>query len=632
MRAPLATVPDRAVQRPRDRRPVAFVAWGSIAGRSAEIAEAVGGEARCFFPMGAARRPPVLLRYLLSAAATVWFLGRLRPALVVVTNPPVPAAWFTSVVARLLGAAVVLDSHPGGFGAQGDRVSALFQQVHRRLVRQAAGVMVTDEAWCERVRAWGGTPLLVHEAPGRWDEPSPSPSRSTSPSGSASPRDIEPPTGLRLLVVGNFGRDEPAAALVEAGRRLPECELLLTGEPARCPPELRASLPPNVRLVGYLEPERYREAVAACDAVVTLTTEPTSVMRAAYEAVYARRPLVLSDWPVARALFPHAVHAPNDAAGLVSAIERLRSGYGRYAAHCEIARAEQLARWESQLAGLLELVAAALHRRADRGTSLRSPAVTLDALSEQAAVRRIVGRAARGRGGRVANVNVDILRVALDDPLLRQALEECDLVLADGMPIVWAARLQGLPVPERVAASEMIWPTCEEAARQGVGVLLLGGSPGTAAAAAAALDARITGLEIGHLCPPFGFEQSDREMDLVVRTIAERRPGVVFCGFGAPKQEKLMGVLARRFPAVWFVACGGTFSMVSGDLPPAPRWMRASALEWLHRLRLEPRRLFGRYILKDLPFVPRLFAASVAVRLGLPGARLIGVRPPISVV
>jgi exopolysaccharide biosynthesis WecB/TagA/CpsF family protein len=588
---------------PRGARSVAFIAWGAVAGRSAEIAAALGGESRCFFPIAAGRRPPAPVRYVLCAAATALYLLRRRPRVVVVTNPPVPAAWFTSVCAWLLGAAVVLDSHPGGFGAQGDRLSARLQPVHRRLVRRAAGVMVTDEEWCRRVRAWGGRPIVIHEAPT---------GGSGEPAGATTLRPGRRER-LRVLVVGNFGRDEPTAAVMDAARQLGGCDFLVTGDPSKCPPELVSATPSNVEMVGFLDPPRYLAALQGCDAVMTLTTEPTSVMRAAYEAVYAERPVIVSDWPVARTFFPYALHAPNDTFGLVAAVEKLQSDYHHFAGLAGVARREQLARWERQLQDLTRVVERA-GARAPGGREHRG--VVLDDLDTGEAVRHIVASAGRGRGGRVANVNVDILRQALADASLRQAINACDLVMADGTPIVWAARLQGRPVAERVPASEMIWPLCAEAARQGVGVFLLGGIPGAGARAAARLEARCPGLRIETLCPPLGFDRSDAEMEHVVRALDIAQPGVVFCGFGAPKQERLMAALAPQFPSMWFVACGGTFEMVCGDRPSAPPWMRRSGLEWLHRLRLEPRRLFGRYVVRDLPFVPTLLATSIATGAG----------------
>lgn len=336
----MATVLDRPdLCAPPVRGGICFVAWGAVAGRSAEIAEAIGGEARCFFPPAPARRPPVLVRYVLSAIGTVGYLLVRRPRVVVVTNPPIFAALVAYCCARVLGASVVMDSHPGGFGVQGDRVAARVQRLHRWLVSRVALVLVTDDTWSDKVRSWGGTATVVHEAPADWD--CPAPERHERPA---------------VLVVGRFAADEPVDAVLEAARRLPTCDFALTGDPTSCPTPVRQSAPGNVTFVGFLDPARYRAAVADTDVVVTLTTEPTSVMRAAYEAVYARRPLVVSDWPVGRELFPLAVHAANDEDGLASAIGSLLADYERHARSVDEARRLQLVRWHVQRKALVEAI------------------------------------------------------------------------------------------------------------------------------------------------------------------------------------------------------------------------------------------------------------------------------------
>jgi Glycosyl transferase 4-like domain len=324
---------------PSVRRPVCFVAWGAVAGRSKEIAQAVGGEAKCFFAPGSGRRPPVLVRYVLASLATVAYLLRRRPKVVVVTNPPIFAALVAYCCARLIGAAVVVDSHPGGFGVQGDRVAARLQAVHRWMIRRSALVLVTGETWADQVRAWGGTAAIVHEAPGDWNCPAP----------------IRHDR-LRVLFAARFAADEDPEAVVGAARQLPDCDFTLTGDVERCPVAVRESAPENVTFVGFLDATDYRAAVVASDVVLSLSTEPTSVMRAAYEAVYARRPLVVSDWPIDRELFPFALHAANDQAGLTAAIRSLAADYGRYAASLEAARELQLERWDAQHRALVEAI------------------------------------------------------------------------------------------------------------------------------------------------------------------------------------------------------------------------------------------------------------------------------------
>jgi len=240
--------------------------------------------------------------------------------------------------------------------------------------------------------------------------------------------------------------------------------------------------------------------------------------------------------------------------------------------------------------------------------------VQLVNLSQQEAVDHIVSCASRGEGGRMVNINVDVLRLMVADPAVRQVIGEAELVLADGMPIMWASRLQGTPLKQRVAASEAIWPLCSEAASRRMAVFLLGAPPGTARRAGEVLAARYPGLVFGHHSPPFGFEHSDEAMSEIYKAIEEAGPKIVFCALGTPKAERLMEALSARFPALWFVTSGGTLSMVAGDTPKAPLWMSRSGLEWLHRLRLEPRRLFERYIVHDLPFVFRLLASSARAR------------------
>ena len=319
------------------RARVSFVAWGAVSGRSAEIAEALGGEARCFYPPGSGARPPVLVRYLLSAVRTVDYLVRVRPDLVIVTNPPVVAGCVALAWARWAGASVALDSHPGGFGAQGDTVSARLQLLHRWLVRRVDLTMVTAEGFCRQVESWGGTAVIVHEAPGNWI-PVP-------------PPDHRRP---RVLCVGRFAGDEPVDVVFAAAALAPECDFVVTGNIDDCPPSLRRSVPDNVTLAGFLGPDDYRTAVSEASMILTLTTEPLSVMRAAYEAVYAGRPVIVSDWPINRDLFADAVHVGHQPEDLAAGVRRLAADYKEALARTGAARERQLDRWEAQRTALLE--------------------------------------------------------------------------------------------------------------------------------------------------------------------------------------------------------------------------------------------------------------------------------------
>ncbi len=318
---------------------VAFVAWGAVAGRSEEIAETLGGWALCLDPPSPAKRPPAPLRYLTSTLRTLWHLSRARPRSVIVTCPPVPAAAVALAWGRLMGARVVLDCHPGSFGAQGDRASARLVPMTRRLVARAGLCLVASEKFADIVRGWGGHPLVFHEAP-----------RATAPTAAHRHR------RLRVLCVSRFAGDEPVDVVVEAAARAPGCDLRITGDPARCPPALAASAPPNVTFVGFLDGAAYRAELAEADVVVTLTTEEGSVMRAAYEATYALRPLVVSDWPINHELFPHALHVEHRPESLARALTTMDRCYAAFAARCQDARTAQLERFEGQRQALLDVL------------------------------------------------------------------------------------------------------------------------------------------------------------------------------------------------------------------------------------------------------------------------------------
>ncbi len=240
--------------------------------------------------------------------------------------------------------------------------------------------------------------------------------------------------------------------------------------------------------------------------------------------------------------------------------------------------------------------------------------VELDNVTEDEMLEHVFSALSTGRGGWAASLNVDILRQTVTSPALHRLMAGADLVLADGMPMLWAGRVQGTPVLARVPTSEAIYSLSDRAARSGVGVFFLGGNPGTAEATAALMTQRYPGLATAHACPPLGFDQDPAAMDDLVATLGNSKCGIVFCAFGCPKQEHLMDRLRDRLPGQWFFAAGGTFSMIAGEAPQAPAWMRRFGLEWAHRLRLEPRRLFVRYIVHDIPFCLRLLVASAGAR------------------
>lgn len=236
---------------------------------------------------------------------------------------------------------------------------------------------------------------------------------------------------------------------------------------------------------------------------------------------------------------------------------------------------------------------------------MRVLGVTIDVVTRAEAVARVLALVGtQGAPHLVLTPNTDHLLRARRDPAFAALCEQGSLVIADGQPVVWAARFLGRPLPERVAGSDVMPASVIAAAQRGMRYFFLGGNPGDAEAAARILAQRAgrDGL-CGVDCPPFGFEKDPAYLDALVARIDAAAPDLVYVGLGSPKQELLMQALRPRLRTSVLMAVGVTFSFVAGTVKRAPRWMQKCGLEWFWRLCSEPRRLWRRY-LDNLVFFP----------------------------
>jgi N-acetylglucosaminyldiphosphoundecaprenol N-acetyl-beta-D-mannosaminyltransferase len=178
------------------------------------------------------------------------------------------------------------------------------------------------------------------------------------------------------------------------------------------------------------------------------------------------------------------------------------------------------------------------------------------------------------------------------------------------MPLVWLSRLRGEALTERVAGVELVDDSCRLAAQTGHGVFLLGAAPGVADIAAERLKGRHPGLRIvGTYSPPIG-PLKRKENDRIVRMITAARPGFLFVALGAPRQDRWIREHMRELNVPVSMGVGCVFDLLAGVSSRAPRWMQAAGLEWAYRLVREPRRLWRRYIVDDLPLFGRLLVRA----------------------
>src|SRR5262249_28360463 len=164
-----------------------------------------------------------------------------------------------------------------------------------------------------------------------------------------------------------------------------------------------------------------------------------------------------------------------------------------------------------------------------------------DRLTERQVINHVLGALSRGRGGWIATPNIDICPAAQRDPRLAELLGTAPLVVPDGMPLLWAARLRGGQLPERVTGSSLIFTLSAAAARAGRSVYLLGGPPGVPELAAGRLRQRYPDLIVaGCYAPPWGFERSREGVLAVRRRLGAARPGILFVGLGCPGAERVV--------------------------------------------------------------------------------------------
>ena len=247
--------------------------------------------------------------------------------------------------------------------------------------------------------------------------------------------------------------------------------------------------------------------------------------------------------------------------------------------------------------------------------------VAFDRVTMRGTVSRIVEMArSRDRARYVCTGNLDHLVLLSKDAEFRSAYDGADLVVADGAPIVWLSKLGATDdsgeLPERVAGSDLFWELAKASSETGIRLFFLGGVPGAAAKAAAIVEKRYPGAMIcGTYCPPFETFATEEEQLRIRDIVRAARPDVLLVAFGAPKQEKWIVANKDRLGVPVSIGVGGSFEMASGMLKRAPTWLQTAGLEWLYRFAQQPRRLFHRYFVDDLPYLLRATLRTALGRL-----------------
>ncbi len=196
----------------------------------------------------------------------------------------------------------------------------------------------------------------------------------------------------------------------------------------------------------------------------------------------------------------------------------------------------------------------------------------------------------------LVTANVDFLVQAQNDVELRHILNDAHLVLCDGTPVMWASRLLGNRLPERVAGADLVPVLLKVAAEKQYRVFLLGATPDSVEAAAARLKKEHPSLLLaGIYSPPFA-RLLEMDHEEIKKRVREANPDILFVAFGCPKAEKWIAMHYRAMGVPVVAGVGATIDFLAGRVKRAPVWMRKAGMEWIFRLGCEPRRLFKRYM------------------------------------
>ena len=228
----------------------------------------------------------------------------------------------------------------------------------------------------------------------------------------------------------------------------------------------------------------------------------------------------------------------------------------------------------------------------------------IDNLTMNEAISKINDLILSKKNSYVVTPNVDHIVKMEKDQYLKKIYENADLILTDGMPLIWISKLKSTPIKEKISGSDLFPKVCELAVDKKYTIFLLGGAEGVAQKAAENLKEKFKGLNIvGTYSPSYGFEKKEEEVNYIINLINQFKPDILAVGLGAPKQEKFIYEYKDKLDVPVSLAIGASIDFEAGKIKRAPIWMQKSGLEWFYRLCKEPKRMFKRYLVDDIKIV-----------------------------
>jgi N-acetylglucosaminyldiphosphoundecaprenol N-acetyl-beta-D-mannosaminyltransferase len=241
--------------------------------------------------------------------------------------------------------------------------------------------------------------------------------------------------------------------------------------------------------------------------------------------------------------------------------------------------------------------------------------VKISAVDMDSAVNLAIESIEDGDPAYVCAASVHGVMEAQRDPGLLRIFNRAAINIPDGMPLTWVGWLQGFTQMDRVFGPDFMLKMCRISLSRGYRHFLYGGNPGVAEELSEQLQKMFPGLEVaGTYTPPFRSLNPEEEHDVAER-IWRAKPDILWVGIGAPKQERFMAEHVGRFNVPLMVGVGAAFDFHTGRIADCPDWVKRAGLQWLHRLKQEPGRLWKRYLVNNPVFLWRvarqLFGAAI---------------------